>query len=88
MSDERPNPVMTADDVAAAIFVTLTALAAAGAGKKVLTPNEMLDVVAVELRDMVDGMKKRGDQGTPGSICMTMLADLLDASAPSKRERA
>ncbi len=88
MSDERPNPVMTADDVAATIFAALTALAAAGAGKRSLSPNEMLDVVAIELRDMVDGMKKRGDQGTPGSICMTMVADLLDASAPPKKERA
>lgn len=47
------------------------------------TPNELLDALASELRDMVDGMTRHGDEGTPAAAAMIMAATMLEASAPT-----
>ena len=85
MSDEKPSQSMTAEDVAAALTGAMLAMMAA-MGKKNGTPNERLEIIAEELRGLVDGMRSRGDPGTPAAEALELTAAMLEASAPGSKD--
>jgi hypothetical protein len=83
VADDNPSPSMTAEDVAATISGAMLAMMAA-MGKKDASPNQRLEIIADELRSLVDGMRARGDSGTPASEAMEIIAAMLEASAPDR----
>lgn len=85
MSDEKPSQSMTAEDVGAALTGFALSLAPL-IGRRDLSPNDLLSELALELRDLVAGMKERGDTGTPASEALDITAAMLDASAPEASE--
>lgn len=76
---------MDTEDVAAALAGFAIAVSVALDGKK-RTPNQTLELIADELRGLVAGMRKRGDEGTPASEAMLITAAMLEASAPEVRD--
>ena len=83
MSDESPSPMMmTAEDVGAALAGF--ALSLAPLLSKQQTPSGLLDALAIELRGMVDGMTRHGDEGTPAAAALLIAAAMLEATAPDE----
>ena len=82
MSDEKPSQTMTAEDVGAVLTGFALSLTAAMMSPRNKTPNQVLDGLVSELRDLVEGMSRRGDQGTPAAEALQITAAMLEASAP------
>jgi hypothetical protein len=74
--------MMTAEDVGAALAGF--ALSLAPLLSKQQTPSGLLDALAIELRGMVDGMTRHGDEGTPAAAALLIAAAMLEATAPEE----
>ncbi|WP_420104504.1 hypothetical protein [Bosea sp. (in: a-proteobacteria)] len=85
MSDQKPSPTMTAEDVGAALAGFALSLAPL-LERKDLSPNELLSELVEELRDLVSGMQRHGDTGTPAAEAMLQAAAMLEASAPNSEQ--
>lgn len=75
-----PAQSITAEDLAAALAGFALSFTAVILSPHHQTPNEVLEALANELHSLVDGMKKRGDDGTPAAEAIALTADMLMAS--------
>lgn len=79
-----PSQPITAEDLGAALAGFALSFSAAFMSPRNQTPNEVLEALANELHGLVDGMKKRGDAGTPAAEALALAGDMLMASEGSR----
>lgn len=82
MSDEKPSPPMTAEDVGAALMGFAVSFAAALQAKPGGSPNEVLGALAGELQDLARGLATKGDGLSPAVQALAAAGMMLDESDP------
>lgn len=75
-----PAQPITAEDLAAALAGFALSFSAVILSPHHQTPNEVLEALANELHGLVDGMKERGDDGSPAAQALALTGQMLMAS--------
>lgn len=75
-----PSQPITAEDLGAALAGFALSFSAVIMSPQHQTTDEVLEALANELHELVAGMTKRGDPGTPAAKALGIAGDMLMAS--------
>lgn len=85
MSDQKPTATMTAEDFGAAMSAFALSFANAIRETEGGSVNDLLEVLAEELRDLGGAMNDPEGNPTPAKDAVLITAAMLEASAPEPK---